>query len=45
MVKIKPCITTFMGHNLVIIIVQNLLFIGSYDIETNVVHLFVLFEH
>jgi hypothetical protein len=38
-------ITNFMGHNLAIIVVQNLLFIGSYGIDTNVIHLLVLFEH
>jgi len=34
-----------MGHDLTIIVVQNLLFIGSYGIDTNVIHLFVLFEY
>jgi hypothetical protein len=28
-----------MGHDLAIIVVQNLLFIGSYGINTNVIHL------
>jgi hypothetical protein len=37
-------ITNFMGHNLTIIVVQNFLFIGSYEINTNVIHLLVLFE-
>jgi hypothetical protein len=34
-----------MGHNLAIIVVQNLLFISSYGINTDVIHLLVLFEH
>jgi len=34
-----------MGHDLVIIIVWNLLFIGSYEIDIDVIHLLVLFEH
>ncbi len=39
-------ITNFMGHNLIIIVVvQNLLFIGLYGINTYVSHLLVLFEH
>jgi hypothetical protein len=38
-------ITNFMGHDLTIIVVQNLLFISSYGIDMNVIHLFVLFEH
>jgi hypothetical protein len=38
-------ITNFMGHDLAILIVQNLLFIGLYGIDTNVIHLLVLFEH
>jgi hypothetical protein len=38
-------ITNFMGHNLAIIVVRNLLFIGSYGIDTDVIHLLVLFEH
>jgi len=42
---IRLCITNFMGHDLTIIVVQNLLFIGSYGIDTNVIHLFVLFEY
>jgi hypothetical protein len=33
------------GHDLTIIVVWNLLFIGSYQINTNVIHLFVLFKH
>jgi hypothetical protein len=36
-------ITNFMGHDLVIIVVRNLFFIGSYGIDMNVIHLFVLF--
>jgi hypothetical protein len=40
-----PCsITNFMGHNLIIIVAQNLIFIGSYGIDTDVIHLFILFE-
>jgi hypothetical protein len=38
-------ITNFMGRDFAIIIVQNLLLIGSYGIDMNVIHLFVLFEH
>jgi hypothetical protein len=38
-------ITNFMGFNLAIIVVQNLLFIGLYEINVNVIHLLVLFEH
>jgi hypothetical protein len=34
-----------MGHDLTIIVVINLLFKGLYGIDTNVIHLFVLFEH
>jgi hypothetical protein len=38
-------ITNFMGHDLAIIVVQNLLFIGSNGIDTDVIHLLVLFKH
>ncbi len=38
-------ITNFMGHNLIIIIMWKLLFIGLCAIDTNVIHLLVLFEH
>ncbi len=38
-------ITNFMGHNLIIIVVQNLFFKGSDGVNTYVIHLFVLFEH
>jgi len=41
----STCITNFISHNLVIIVVQNMFFIGSYGINTNVIHLFVLFKH
>jgi hypothetical protein len=34
-----------MGHDLTIIILRNLFFISLYGINTNVNHLFVLFEH
>ncbi len=34
-----------MGLDLAIIVVQNLLFIGSYGINTNVMNLLILFEH
>jgi len=37
-------ITNFMGHDLTIIVVRNLLFISLYGIDTNVIHLLVLFE-
>jgi hypothetical protein len=38
-------ITNFMGHDLAIIVVWNLFFIGLYEINMNVIHLLVLFEH
>jgi hypothetical protein len=38
-------ITNFMGHDLAIIIMQNLFFIGLYGIDMDFIHLFVLFEH
>jgi hypothetical protein len=38
-------ITNFMGHDLAIIIMWNLLFICSCEIDLNVIHLLVLFEH
>ncbi len=38
-------ITNFIGHNLTIIVIQNLFFIGWYWIDTDVVYLLVLFEH
>ncbi len=38
-------VTNFMGHNLTIIVVRNLLFIHSYGIDMDVIHLFILFEH
>jgi hypothetical protein len=34
-----------MGHDLAIIVMQNLFFIGSYGIDTDVIHLLALFEH
>jgi hypothetical protein len=34
-----------MGYNLAIIVLRNLLFIGLYGIDTNAIHLFVLFEY
>jgi hypothetical protein len=34
-----------MGHDLIIIVMQNLHFMGLYGIYTDVIHLFVLFEH
>jgi hypothetical protein len=34
-----------MGHDLTIIFMQNLVFIGSYGIDLNIVHIFVFFEH
>jgi hypothetical protein len=40
-----PCITNFMGHDLAIIVMQNLLSIGLYGINTNIIHLLLLFEH
>jgi hypothetical protein len=33
-----------MGHNLAIIIIRNLLFISLYEIDTDVIHLFILFN-
>ncbi len=44
-IDIKNCITNLMDHNLAIIVVRNLLFIGLYGININVIHLLVLFEH
>jgi hypothetical protein len=38
-------IINFIGHDLAIIIVQNLISIGSYGINMNVIHLLILFEH
>jgi hypothetical protein len=38
-------ITKFTSHDLAIIIVQNLFFIGLYVIDIDVIHLFVLFEY
>ncbi len=38
-------ITNFMGHNLTIIVMWNLFFIGSYGIDMDVIHLLILFEH
>jgi hypothetical protein len=34
-----------MGHDLAIIVMQNLFFIGSYGIDMEVIHLLALFEH
>jgi hypothetical protein len=34
-----------MGHNLTIIVVQNLFFIGLDGIDLDVIHLFELFKH
>jgi hypothetical protein len=34
-----------MDHNLATIVAQNLVFIGLYGINMDVIHLFVLFEH
>jgi hypothetical protein len=41
----KIQITNFMGHDLTIIVMKNLFFIGLYGIDTYVIHLCVLFEH
>jgi len=38
-------ITNLIGHDLAIIVVRNLLFIGSYGINTNVIQLLMLFKH
>jgi hypothetical protein len=38
-------ITKFMGHDLAIIVMWNLLFISLYEINTNVIYVLVLFEH
>jgi hypothetical protein len=38
-------IINFTSHDFAIIVVWTLLFIGSYGIDTNVIHLFILFEH
>jgi hypothetical protein len=45
LVQQGPFITNLMSHNLAINFVQNVLFIVSYRINTNVIHLFELFEH
>jgi len=45
LMSINLDITNFMGHDLTIIVVQNLFFIGSYGIDMDVIHLLVLFEH
>jgi len=37
-------IINFMGHDLAIIVLQILLFIGLYRIDMNAIHLLVLFE-
>jgi hypothetical protein len=42
---VKTCITNVLGHDLTIIVLQNLLFIGSYGINMDVIHLFVLSKH
>jgi hypothetical protein len=39
----RAFVTNFMGHDLIVIVVQNLFIIASYGINTNVIHL--LFEH
>jgi hypothetical protein len=44
-INIKSCITNLMGHDLTIIVVRNVFFIGLYGINTNVIHLLVLFKH
>jgi hypothetical protein len=38
-------ITNLMGHDLAIIVMQNLYFIGWYRIKMDVIHLLVLFEY
>jgi hypothetical protein len=40
----RPFITNFMGHDLTIIVVQIFFFIGSYEIDINVIHQLILFE-
>jgi hypothetical protein len=45
MFALGAMIINFMGQNLVIIVVQNLFIISSYEMDTNVIHLFVLFEY
>jgi hypothetical protein len=44
-INIKSYITNLMGHDLTITIMRNLVFLGLYGINTNVIHLLVLFEH
>jgi hypothetical protein len=44
-INIKSCITNLMGHDLAIVVVWSWFFIGLYGINTNVIHLLVLFEH
>jgi hypothetical protein len=41
----KNIITNFMDHDLAIIVMRNLFFIGLYGIDINVFHLSILFEH
>jgi hypothetical protein len=48
--QLKNCcyhhfITNFIHHDLAIIVVQNLLFIGLYGMDTDAIHLLVMFEH
>ncbi len=38
-------ITNFLGHEMAMIVVRNFFFIGLYGIDTNVIYLFILFEH
>jgi hypothetical protein len=44
-IEVKTNITNLMGHDLAIIVVRNVFFIGSYGINIDVIHLLVLFEH
>jgi hypothetical protein len=45
LINVKDHIINLMGHHLVIIIMRNLFFIGSYGVNMDVIHLLVLFEY
>jgi hypothetical protein len=44
-IEVETNITNIMGHDLAIIVLRNVFFIRSYEINTYVIHLLVLFEH
>jgi len=45
LVQLHRFTTNFMGHDLAIIVVQNLLFISLYEIDMKVIHLLIMLEH